>query len=116
MQAVLSIDDDLIIPCLDLHKTLEVWKSNKRALVGFSPRMHANDVNTGLSRYLNWQFTWWSGVYSIMLTKAAIIHKDYLPQYDKIVPIPMLKHIDEVKNCEDIAMAYVVALQVSNLT
>ena len=73
--------------------------------------MHANNVVIGLSRYLNWQFTWWSGIYSIVLTKGCILHRDYLAQYDKIVPATMLQHIDHIKNCEDIAMAYVVALQ-----
>ncbi len=80
--------------------------------MGFSPRMHASDVDTGALRYLNWQFTWWSGVYSIMLTKASLLHRDYLYAYDKVVPGAMLQHIDSVRNCEDIAMAYVVALQV----
>ena len=30
LQAVLSIDDDLIISCDDLAEALLVWKSNKR--------------------------------------------------------------------------------------
>lgn len=74
--------------------------------------MHANNIVTGLSRYLNWQYTWWSGIYSIVLTKGCILHREYLAQYDKVIPTNMLQHIDKVKNCEDIAMAYVVALQV----
>jgi hypothetical protein len=30
LQAVLSIDDDLIVPCEDLANALRVWDSNKR--------------------------------------------------------------------------------------
>lgn len=75
--------------------------------------MTAYDVISGNQRYLNWQYTWWSGVYTIMLTKAAIMHRDYLPDYEKLVPKEMLTHIDKNRNCEDISMAHVVARQVT---
>lgn len=48
-------------------------------------------------------------MYSIMLTKACFLHRDYLAAYDKTVPPAMIAHIDKQKNCEDIAMAFVVA-------
>jgi hypothetical protein len=51
-------------------------------------------------------------MYTIMLTKAAIMHRDYLAEYDKYVPQEMLAHIDKMRNCEDIAMAQVVAKKV----
>lgn len=110
-RAVLSIDDDLIIPCDELARSLNVWSSNKQALVGFSSRMVDYNVEDGLSRYLNWQFTWWSGSYSIMLTKAALLDRKYLYEYPKIIPQEFFDHIDKMRNCEDIAMAYAVALQ-----
>lgn len=75
--------------------------------------MNLFDIYTGTERYLNWQYTWWSGVYTIMLTKAAIMHRDYLSDYEKLVPQEMLDHITTHRNCEDIAMAQVVARQVS---
>jgi hypothetical protein len=68
---------------------------------------------TGESRYLNWQYTWWNGQYTVILTKACMLHRDYLPLYDQLVPPFFLKFIDENRNCEDIAMAYVVARVVS---
>lgn len=46
-KAVLSIDDDLVIPCLTLSHAVTVWRSNKRSLVGFSPRMIVYDIVTG---------------------------------------------------------------------
>ena len=52
-------------------------------------------------------------MYTIMLTKAAILHRDYLSEFDKLIPIDMVKHIDGARNCEDIAMAYVVAKKVT---
>lgn len=80
--------------------------------MGFSPRMHVFDIINGNYRYLNWQYTWWSGMYTIMLTKAAIMHRDYLAEYDNYVPQEMLTHIDANRNCEDIAMAQVIAKKV----
>lgn len=107
--AVLSIDDDLAIPCEVLEDAMGVWRSFDRALVGFSPRLHSFDVYTGRTKYLRWQHSWWSGIYSIMLTKASLLHKDYLDAYPRLVPQSFLAYIDSVRNCEDIAMAYVVA-------
>ena len=81
--------------------------SNKNVLVGFSPRMTTYDIITGdhkhsrhfllgfftlllasllhsfsdplgQRRYLRWQNTWWSGTYSIILTKACLLHRNYL--------------------------------------
>jgi hypothetical protein len=108
-EAVLSIDDDLIIPCDILARNTHSWSSFKNALVGYSPRMHAFDAETGSSRYLRWQHTWWSGIYSIMLTKAAYMHRDYLADFNKIIPKSFQDHVDNVRNCEDIALAYVIA-------
>eukprot|EP01036_Dinobryon_divergens_P029815 gene29815-38969_t len=111
--AVLSIDDDLIIPCEDLMNTMNIWEANKRVLVGFSPRLHAFDIFNGHWRYLKWQHTWWNGAYSILLTKASILHRDYLTDFasesSNVLPNAFLRHIDKSRNCEDIAMAYVVA-------
>ena len=89
-----------------------VAATSNRALVGFSPRMHAHDIVSGALRYLKWQHTWWNGAYSIMLTKAAVLHKDYLLDFSKVLPAEVLQHVDKMRNCEDIAMAYVVAEKV----
>jgi glucuronyl/N-acetylglucosaminyl transferase EXT2 len=80
-EAVLSVDDDLIIPCDVLAENLHVWRSFDKTLVGFSPRAYAYDAVTGAVKYLRWQHTWWSGVFSIMLTKASFLHRDYLRLY-----------------------------------
>jgi len=81
-------------------------------LVGFSPRMVVWNIVDGAARYLHWQHTWWSGVYSVVLTKASVVHRDYLQEYTATVPLNFLKHVDAIRNCEDIAMAHVVASKV----
>lgn len=107
--AILSLDDDIIIPCDVIKKSLNIWKANSNVLVGYSPRMVAYDIWTGVTRYLRWQHTWWNGFYSIILTKACLMHKKYLVEYHKNIPKEMLAYIDEHKNCEDIAFAHIIA-------
>ena len=126
-EAVLSIDDDgipfyfivyyeacylfmaVIVSCSSLAFAFQVWSANPHALVGFSPRLHAFDPYTGLHKYLRWQHTWWNGMYSIVLTKAAFLHRDYLIAFQRTIPSDVLAMIDSGRNGEDIAMAHVVA-------
>lgn len=109
-RGVLSIDDDLLISCDQLHQGFNIWTSNEQALVGYSPRMHGTNAITGEDRYLRWQNTWWAGVYSIALTKAAFLHKRYLQDFFTTLPSEFIADIDKNRNCEDLAMAYVVAV------
>ena len=108
-EAVLSIDDDLVVPCDVIERSFRLWRSNKRVLVGFSPRMVVWDIITGTTKYLHWQHTWWTGIYSVVLTKACFLHREYLLDYVATIPVQFLKHIDIVRNCEDLAMSFLVA-------
>lgn len=109
-RGVLSIDDDLLISCQQLHQGFNIWTVNEKALVGYSPRMHGVNSVTGEDRYLRWQNTWWSGVYSISLTKASFLHKQYLQDFFTVLPASFIADIDAHRNCEDLAMAYVAAV------
>jgi hypothetical protein len=71
--------------------------------------MHGYDSSSGASKYMRWQHTWWNGVYSIMLTKVAMFHKKYLNDFVNLVPESVSKFIDDNRNCEDIAIAHVIA-------
>lgn len=50
-----------------------------------------------------------SSLYSIVLTKASFLHRDYLTAFQQLVPETVLEEIDRNRNGEDIAMAHVVA-------
>lgn len=121
-EGVLSIDDDVIISCSSLAFAYGVWRTSRRVLVGFSPRVHGYDPETGHSRYFRWQHTWWNGypvpsnrpndlsrLYSIVLTKACFLHRDFLMAFQRLVPDNVLKEVDQHRNGEDLAMAHVVA-------
>eukprot|EP00803_Ostreobium_quekettii_P011405 evm.model.scf_473.9 EVM.evm.TU.scf_473.9 scf_473:50116-57649(-) len=107
-EAVLSIDDDIYLPCSELDRAFEVWQKRKRAIVGFFPR--ANVVNQDCSqRYLLGTGTFWKGEYSMVLTKAAFLHRDYLERYTNHMPRELRDYVDAHHNCEDVAMQFMVA-------
>jgi hypothetical protein len=86
---------------------MHTYQNNRNVLVGITPRLISHNTITGLARYLNWQYTWWNGIYSLVLTKACLLHQKYLSAYDRIIPPQFLQYIDEHRNCEDVAMAVV---------
>ena len=52
------------------------------------------------------------GSYSIILTKAAFLHHDYFDIYTNRMPESVLALVDRNRNCEDIAMQFLI----SNIT
>ena len=53
------------------------------------------------------------GAYSIILTKAAFLHHDYFELYTHVMPAAVRAYVDTKKNCEDIAMKFLVANETS---
>lgn len=107
-EAVMSLDDDIYMPCSDLAKAFKVWKSHKRALVGFFPRLHRLDEDCEYEYYLGTK-TYVEGRYSMLLTKAALLHRDYLTLYSDFMPHTIRDYVDSKHNCEDIAMQLLIA-------
>jgi hypothetical protein len=95
------------IPCADLSFAREVWIANDRNLVGFIPRIH---IRKGSSfEYRCWWKVWWTGSYSIILTKAAFLHHKYFVLYTDNMPSIIKKFVDDHRNCEDIAMQFLIS-------
>ncbi|CAN1842582.1 Glycosylinositol phosphorylceramide mannosyl transferase 1 [Linum perenne] len=132
--AILSVDDDVIVPCSDLEFAFLVWRTAPRTMVGFVPRMNWLDLNALKSgsvyhRYGGWLSIWWKGSYSMVLSKASFFHNKYLDVYTNSMPLPMQDYLARERqfsrffltlcfffllsissrNCEDIAMSIVVA-------
>ncbi|XP_066371894.1 glycosylinositol phosphorylceramide mannosyl transferase 1-like [Miscanthus floridulus] len=110
--AVFSVDDDLIVPCSTLRFAFSVWQSAPSAMVGFVPRMHWLTNPRGSEeeyRYGSWWSVWWTGTYSMVLSKASFFHKKYLDMYTNQMLPSIRKYVNENRNCEDIAMAFLVA-------
>lgn len=108
--AVLSVDDDLVISCKDLDFAHKVWQASPQSLVGFTPRLATWDKEQrGYHYQSSWKVVWWHGLYNIVLTKCCFMHRDFLGAYFSSLSREMLSYVDEHRNCEDLAMQFVVS-------
>ncbi|XP_019101346.1 PREDICTED: glycosyltransferase family 64 protein C4-like [Camelina sativa] len=110
--AVFSIDDDIIFPCHTVDFAFNVWESAPDTMVGFVPRVHWPEKSNDKANYYTysgWWSVWWSGTYSMVLSKAAFFHKKYLSLYTKSMPASIREFTTKNRNCEDIAMSFLVA-------
>ncbi|XP_024020498.1 glycosyltransferase family 64 protein C4 [Morus notabilis] len=112
VDAVFSIDDDIIFPCSSVEFAFNVWQSAPDTMVGFVPRIHWVDPSKGNRDhyiYGGWWSVWWTGSYSMVLSKAAFFHKKYLSMYTNEMPASIREYTTKNRNCEDIAMSFLVA-------
>ncbi|KAF5738465.1 glycosyltransferase family 64 protein C4 [Tripterygium wilfordii] len=110
--AVFSIDDDVIFPCTSVELAFDVWQSAPDTMVGFVPRTHWLDQSESHRDYYiygGWWSVWWTGRYSMVLSKAAFFHKKYLKLYTNEMPASIREYVTKNRNCEDIAMSFLVA-------
>ena len=96
------------IPCSEVALGYQVWKGSQRSLVGYMPRVHVRGSDNKYV-YRCWWRVWWHGTYSIILTKAAFLHHDFLALYSYAMPKSIRDLVDKNRNCEDIAMQFLVA-------
>ncbi|KAH6769119.1 Nucleotide-diphospho-sugar transferases superfamily protein [Perilla frutescens var. frutescens] len=109
---VFSIDDDIIFPCSTVEFAFSVWQSAPDTMVGFVPRVHwVHKSNHGQNEFIysGWWSVWWTGTYSMILSKAAFFHKKYLSMYTYEMPSSIREYVTKNRNCEDIAMSFLVA-------
>ncbi|CAK9191255.1 unnamed protein product [Sphagnum troendelagicum] len=112
--AIFSIDDDVVVPCALLEFSFGIWLSAPDSMVGFVPRMHwvqsmKHAVEQEKYTYGGWWSVWWMGSYSMILSKAAFIHHKYFELYTHQMPASIHQYVREARNCEDIAMSFLVA-------
>eukprot|EP00242_Pyramimonas_sp_CCMP2087_P015660 CAMPEP_0198203936 /NCGR_PEP_ID=MMETSP1445-20131203/7267_1 /TAXON_ID=36898 /ORGANISM="Pyramimonas sp., Strain CCMP2087" /LENGTH=360 /DNA_ID=CAMNT_0043875543 /DNA_START=178 /DNA_END=1257 /DNA_ORIENTATION=+ len=107
-EAVFNVDDDVNVECSSLDFAHQAWQLAPDALVGFIPRLHRKTAS-GTFTYRRWWTVVMEGAYSIILTKACFMHRDYLALYSETVPREAIDFIDKGRNCEDIAMQFAVA-------
>lgn len=112
-QAILSVDDDVLVPCDTLKFAFTVWLSARDSMVGFVPRMHwlKNKRYSQFPKYTygGWWSVWWTGTYSMVLSKCALFHRKYLELYTNHMPAQVRDFVTRERNCEDIAMSFLVA-------
>ncbi|CAO2838963.1 unnamed protein product [Amaranthus hypochondriacus] len=112
IDAIFSVDDDVIVPCDELDFAFSIWQTAPSTMVGFVPRMHwiGEKKETHVSyKYGGWWSVWWMGTYSMVLSKAAFFHQKYLDMYTNQMPASIRNYVTRERNCEDIAMSLLVA-------
>lgn len=113
--AVFMVDDDVRIDCQSIQEGFEAWRHYPDALVGYYPRIATPKLGLFESKaeniYHTWPIVFMKQKFNIILTKASFFHKKYLDLYhnDKENPKEILEYVDANKNCEDVAMAFLVA-------
>ncbi|KAF7662124.1 hypothetical protein LDENG_00245620 [Lucifuga dentata] len=103
--AVLSLDEDTVLSTTEVDFAFTVWQSFPERIVGYPARSHFWDSNKE-----RWGYTSkWTNDYSMVLTGAAIYHRYYHYLYTNYLPSSMKSMVDQLANCEDILMNFLVS-------
>uniref|UniRef100_A0AAY4DIB2 Uncharacterized protein n=1 Tax=Denticeps clupeoides TaxID=299321 RepID=A0AAY4DIB2_9TELE len=103
--AVLSLDEDSVLSTNEVDFAFIVWHSFPDRIVGYPARSHYWDA--GKAR---WGYTSkWTNEYSMVLTGAAFYHRYYHYLYTHYLPASLLGMVDQMANCEDILMNFLVS-------
>jgi glucuronyl/N-acetylglucosaminyl transferase EXT2 len=115
-KGILTVDDDVLRPCLALDSAFVKWTSNPDRMVGFDARTHvveepssSSSNNTAVWKYGYLSETTRSNHYSLTLSRFAFIHVDYLKSYTEEIPQEYLEIVREHMNCEDILLSFWVS-------
>ncbi|MCO5581318.1 hypothetical protein L7F22_035197 [Adiantum nelumboides] len=111
-RAIFSVDDAVLVPCDTLRFAFTIWSSAHDSMVGFVPRMHwlhGKGSKRPKYTYGGWWSVWWTGTYSMVLSNCALFHKKYLDLYTNHMSAQIRDYVTWKRNCEDIAMSFLVA-------
>jgi glucuronyl/N-acetylglucosaminyl transferase EXT2 len=127
---ILSLDDDVLRPCVALDAAFLRWTRHPDRMVGFDARTHvvvANEIDPGESsggggrsdagdnnNKSKWKYGYMSTTessnrYSITLPRASFIHRDYLDLYIMALPRSIYSYVAQNLECEDVAMSFLVS-------
>lgn len=108
-RAVAVCDDDVEIDQVSLRHSFDVWGTHRDRIVGFFARSHDLDLSQR-----SWIYTVHPDRYSIMLTKFMILGTEFLLRYScgggERMRVARAV-VDSERNCEDILMNFVVAME-----
>lgn len=106
-RAVLVCDDDVEVDPKTVGFAFRMWRGDPERLIGIFVRSHDMDMIRK-----QWIYTVNPEKYSIVLTKFMMMKREYLFKYSCGGGAPMREMrriVDEMRNCEDILMNFVVA-------
>ena len=106
-EAVMLLDADVLIDCEDLKFVQSVWRSGRETMVGVLPRIHMkwtyDDGREPEYTYHGWSRVWWNSAYSLMLSGAAVVHRDLLQQTRTSQSLVNL--LSENPECHNVALS-----------
>ena len=106
-RAVLSIDDDIRIPCKDIEEAFAAWRLAPEVMHGFFPRLIDGDQDLV---FRGEKYVLEKGQYNAVLTGAAFLdHSSAFSAYWADAVAPARKAVDDVFNGEDMLMNFVVS-------
>jgi alpha-1,4-N-acetylglucosaminyltransferase EXTL3 len=99
----MSLDDDMfhVLSNDSIEFGFRVWQENRDRVVGFPPRIYHRSTKEYSYNIKD--------TYSIILTSGSFYHKMYHYLYTFAMDKRILAKIDELMNCEDIAMNMLVS-------
>ncbi|EFN51907.1 hypothetical protein CHLNCDRAFT_54762 [Chlorella variabilis] len=110
-RSVLSLDDDILIPCTTIESTFARWRTAPQQLAGYYPRLLVPpEGGSGAPVYQFEEFVFQQGAYNTILAGAAFMDSaTFFPLYFSSSTAPARALVDEVFNCDDLLLNFVVA-------
>jgi hypothetical protein len=105
-RAVFELDDDIMMTCDDVERGFKAWRENSDRLVGFYPRL----IDGSPLKYRNERYARHRKGYNMILTGAAFVDSEvaFSRYWSKEMDTGRAL-VDELFNCEDILMNFILA-------
>jgi alpha-1,4-N-acetylglucosaminyltransferase EXTL3 len=103
-EAVLQLDDDVLMAPEEIEFGFRVWCENRERMVGFFGRSHIYNFKDK-----RWNYGKTNCMFSMSLTGCTFIHKTYMYLYSYLMPKEVRNRVDQIMDCEDIAMNFLAA-------
>lgn len=107
-ESYIHTDDDILVPCDALHEFLNTHRTHPAQITGAHRRSHMSQRSGGL------KYSMRCSPYSMVLTKLMVLSSDHHYVYNCLAPPGVTAVVDQLRNCEDLAMNFVVSA-VTNL-
>lgn len=109
-KAVFELDDDIMMTCDDVERGFRAWRENPNRMVGFYPRL----ADGTPLHYRNERYSRCQAGYNMILTGAAFMDSEtaFAKYWSQDVQKARAV-VDELFNCEDILMNFILANQTS---
>ncbi|XP_056651482.1 exostosin-like 1 isoform X2 [Monodelphis domestica] len=103
--AILSLDAHSSLSTSEVDFAFVVWQSFPERIVGFQTQSHFWDEIKGSWGYTDQR----PNEFSMVLMDAAFYHRYYHVLFTHFLPAPLRDLVDELSECEDILMNFLVA-------